>query len=91
MYRPDPLGGKLTDPQTLNKYSYVRNNPITLTDPTGLYTVNCTEGAEKDQKKCNKAADNFEKQRLKDLNSKHDNVGVQPLLGAAPLTKTELP
>ena len=28
---PDPLGGKLTDPQTLNKYSYVRNNPITLT------------------------------------------------------------
>ena len=71
---PDPLGGKLTDPQTLNKYSYVRNNPITLTDPTGLYTVNCTEGAEKDQKKCNKAADNFEKQRLKDLNSKHDDV-----------------
>jgi RHS repeat-associated protein len=32
---PDPLGGKLVDPQTLNKYSYVRNNPINLTDPTG--------------------------------------------------------
>src|SRR5258708_21680459 len=25
---PDPLGGEKIDPQTLNKYSYVRNNPI---------------------------------------------------------------
>ena len=33
---PDPLGGRLIDPQTLNKYSYVRNNPLNLTDPTGL-------------------------------------------------------
>ena len=34
----DPAGGKRADPQTLNKYSYVRNNPLTVTDPTGLYT-----------------------------------------------------
>ena len=40
---PDP-GGKnavrLDDPQTWNMYSYVRNNPTTLTDPTGLYEMN---------------------------------------------------
>ncbi|HEV7220721.1 MAG TPA: RHS repeat-associated core domain-containing protein [Terriglobales bacterium] len=33
---PDPLGGHTEDPQTLNKYGYVRNSPTFLTDPTGL-------------------------------------------------------
>ena len=33
---PDPLGGHIKDSQTLNRYGYVRNNPTTLTDPTGL-------------------------------------------------------
>ncbi|MGD0220659.1 MAG: RHS repeat-associated core domain-containing protein [Acidimicrobiales bacterium] len=35
----DPIGVKavkLEDPQTWNMYAYVRNNPTTLTDPTGL-------------------------------------------------------
>ncbi len=31
----DPVGGDLGDPQTLNRYSYVRNNPINMADPSG--------------------------------------------------------
>jgi hypothetical protein len=33
---PDPMGGHLEDPQTLNRYAYARNNPTSLTDPMGL-------------------------------------------------------
>lgn len=36
----DPLGssGELQTPQSLNRYSYVLNNPLNSIDPTGLYT-----------------------------------------------------
>ena len=40
--QPDPIGMAsvdLTDPQTLNLYTYARNNPVDLTDPTGLITI----------------------------------------------------
>ncbi len=38
---PDPLGGDILNPQSLNRYAYVMNNPTTWTDPLGLVTV-CT-------------------------------------------------
>ena len=31
----DPWGGDISDPQSLNKYSYTLNNPLKYTDPTG--------------------------------------------------------
>ena len=33
---PDPVVGNLGDPQSFNKYAYVRNSPLTLVDPSGL-------------------------------------------------------
>ena len=44
---PDPgnIGVNRLDPQTWNAYSYGRNNPLNITDPTGMYvcedSVNC--------------------------------------------------
>ena len=31
----DPWGGDLSDPQSLNKYAYVSNNPVKYVDPSG--------------------------------------------------------
>src|SRR5262249_43968701 len=34
---PDPVVPSVDDPQSLNRYSYVKNNPVALIDPTGNY------------------------------------------------------
>lgn len=37
MNQPDPLfGGALAIPQAWNRYAYVQNNPLRMTDPTGM-------------------------------------------------------
>ena len=49
---PDPAGMMAVDigsPQTLNRYSYVNNNPLSFTDPLGLdcvYLTNSGKGVE---------------------------------------------
>jgi RHS repeat-associated protein len=35
MLSPDPVVGDAADPQTYNRYAYVYNQPLRLTDPTG--------------------------------------------------------
>jgi len=34
---PDPVAGDISNPQSLNRYAYVINNPTNLIDPLGLY------------------------------------------------------
>jgi RHS repeat-associated protein len=34
--RPDPMGGTIANPQSLNRYSYVANDPVNSVDPLGL-------------------------------------------------------
>jgi RHS repeat-associated protein len=49
--QPDPVGGHNEDPQTLNRYAYVRNNPLSLTDPTGLdFYLSCQKAGDTCQK-----------------------------------------
>ncbi len=57
---------KLDDPQSLNLYSYVWNNPLSRNDPDGHYT--CADGA-----KCDSANDKAFQGRLDNLKAAQGN------------------
>jgi len=83
---PDPihfLPQKLLDPQQWNMYAYVRNNPLSLFDPNGLYTVDCPDG----DSACTKASTRFEDARLKDLNSKTQSTREAAAAWGSPTDK----
>ena len=40
----DPLGGNIADPQSLNRYAYVLNDPETFIDPLGLKCTRSPDG-----------------------------------------------
>jgi hypothetical protein len=37
--RPDPVGGSIGNPQSLNRYAYVQSDPINAVDPLGLFLI----------------------------------------------------
>jgi RHS repeat-associated protein len=37
--QPDPIAGNAVDPQSMNRYSYVGNDPVNFSDPTGLFRL----------------------------------------------------
>jgi RHS repeat-associated protein len=37
--RPDPVAGSIADPQSLNRYAYVGNDPVNSVDPEGLLII----------------------------------------------------
>jgi RHS repeat-associated protein len=37
--RPDPVAGSIADPQSLNRYGYVQNDPVNFADPLGLLRI----------------------------------------------------
>jgi RHS repeat-associated protein len=74
---PDPLlnSGQPWDPQSWNRYSYARNNPLAIVDPTGLYDLlnTCAQDDEKCNKQFRRHADDLKKGLLR-LQKKVDKM-----------------
>ncbi len=49
---PDPIAGSSSDPQSLNRYAYVRNDPVDFVDPLGLLIPICYVSPETGQLWC---------------------------------------
>jgi RHS repeat-associated protein len=66
------------NPQSLNLYTYGKNNPRTFGDPDGHYEINASGCGGNNQASCQQKYDkrvaDFEKQRQKDLKSKDPRV-----------------
>ncbi len=73
MLSPDPLGGSPANPQSLNKYAYGFNNPLTNTDPTGLYV--CKDDAKAATEHCTSKQDKDFEVALDKLRGKDGDVG----------------
>src|SRR6202035_2821287 len=62
---PDPMlnSGRPRNPQTWNRYTYALNNPLVITDPTGLYNNvdHCAAGDKRCEKQFNKDTANERK------------------------------
>lgn len=65
---PDPLmaSGRPRNPQTWNRYSYGMNNPVRLTDPSGMFTWDTSNRCRENDQKCiNKTNSRLEKEHRK--------------------------
>jgi len=70
---PDPLGGSLANPQSLNRYAYALNNPLVNTDPTGMYV--CSDDPKDGSSHCASAQDQaLEKTLASERNSSNADV-----------------
>ena len=49
---PDRLAGNVMNPQSLDRYTYVLNNPLANIDPLGLQTQTCTTEMKTTDKPC---------------------------------------
>jgi RHS repeat-associated protein len=70
---PDALGGNLVNPQSLNKYPYVYNNPLRYIDPTGMYV--CADDPKDKSTHCASKQDKAFEKALAGLRGKEGDVG----------------